>query len=184
MDSPKKKKRRKRIYLVNRDFQFRYTGAAVVVGLMSTLLTIVILLYPLYQFEILRIPRFLPVPILLVMALAACVNIVLVALMGIFVTHKMAGPMYSMVRQFRRVEAGNLRSRMGLRQDDELRYLVRNFNAMLDALQAQSAEDCRQLEAVLASLDTGPGEARVSAEKLLDRMRFRIGAEPLKDIRS
>lgn len=182
MDAPKKKKRRKRIYLVNRDFQFRYTGAAVVVGLMSTLLTIVILLYPLYQFEILRIPRFLPMPILLVMGFAAGVNIFLVALMGIFVTHKMAGPMYSMVRQFRRIEAGNWRGRMGLRQDDEMRYLVRNFNAMLDSLQAQSAEDCRQLEEVLAAL--GDGEARASAEKLLDRMRFRINVEPVKDIRS
>ncbi|MCX6129316.1 MAG: hypothetical protein NTX25_09680, partial [Proteobacteria bacterium] len=60
-------RQKQRLILINRDFQFRYTGAAVLVGLLSTTLTCSVILYPLYQFEILRIPRFLPWPILIVM---------------------------------------------------------------------------------------------------------------------
>src|SRR6186997_212279 len=94
----------KRIYLINRDFQMRYTLAAVVVGLLSTILTLIILLVPLYTFEILQIPRFLPLPIFGIMAMAAFVNILSVGLMGVFITHRIAGPMYSLVRSFRRIE--------------------------------------------------------------------------------
>jgi hypothetical protein len=98
-----KKQNHKRIFLVNRDFQLRYTRAAIGVGILSTALTTTIILYPLYTFEILRIPRFLPTPILATMAMACLVNIVFLAIMGIFVTHKIAGPMYSLVRHFRLV---------------------------------------------------------------------------------
>lgn len=153
MESQSTKARRKRIYLVNRDFQFRYTGAAVLVGLTSTALTIFIILYPLYQFEILRIPKFLPLPILGTMFAAALINIILVGLMGVIITHKIAGPMYSMVRQFRRVENGQWYGRMGLRPDDEMKYLVRNFNEMLHGIQRQSQGDLEILDQMIGDLD-------------------------------
>ena len=50
--------KRQRIYLINRDFQLRYTGAAVAVGILSTVFTSFIVLFPLYQFEILKIAQF------------------------------------------------------------------------------------------------------------------------------
>lgn len=146
-------KARKRIYLVNRDFQFRYTGAAVLVGLTTTFLTIFTLLYPLYQFEILRIPKFLPLPILSTMLAAAVINILLVGLMGVIITHKIAGPMYSMVRQFRRVENGQWFGHMHLRPDDEMKYLVRNFNEMLGGIQNLGQADLDLINQVVSELD-------------------------------
>ncbi len=65
----------KRIYLINRDFQLRYAYAAVFVGLMSTIVTTTVLLYPLYKFEIVRIPQFLPLPIMSAMVAAALINV-------------------------------------------------------------------------------------------------------------
>lgn len=153
MESQSTKARRKRIYLVNRDFQFRYTGAAILVGLTSTALTIFIILYPLYQFEILRIPKFLPLPILGTMLGAAIINIILVGLMGVIITHKIAGPMYSMVRQFRRVENGQWYGRMGLRPDDEMKYLVRNFNEMMQGIQRASQDDLEIINQMVVDLD-------------------------------
>ena len=134
MDKVLKSRKSKRLYLVNREFQLRYTFAAVAVGILSTLLTSLIILYPLYVFEILRIPAFLPPPILLVMVFAAFVNIGLIGFLGIFITHKIAGPMYSLVRQFRRIEEGVWSGHMGLRDGDDFRYIVRNFNAMVDSI--------------------------------------------------
>lgn len=140
----------KRMFLVNRDFQLRYTSAAVIVGIISTLLTACIVLIPLFIFEILRLPRFLPVPILLVMALACLMNISIVGLMGVFITHKVAGPMFSLVRFFRRVEAGMWFGEMRTRPDDDLAYLVRNFNEMLSGIRRCSHAD---LELVNNALD-------------------------------
>jgi hypothetical protein len=141
-------RQKQRLILINRDFQFRYAGAAVLVGLLSTVLTTSVILYPLYQFEILRIPRFLPWPVLGVMAMAALLNILLVGFMGILITHRLAGPMYSLVRQFRRIEEGRWYGQMKIRDGDDMRYVVRNFNAMLDAINKQTRMDFEKLRHV------------------------------------
>lgn len=176
-------RQKQRLILINRDFQFRYTGAAVLVGLLSTTLTCSVILYPLYQFEILRIPRFLPWPILIVMIVAALMNIGLVAFMGILLTHRLAGPMYSLVRQFRRVEEGRWYGQMKIRDGDDMRYVVRNFNAMLESLNKQAHMDfdkLRQVRELLVSeyiSDPDKVSKTLIELKVLDeRMRERLHA--------
>ncbi len=137
---------RKTMVLINRDFQLRYAGAAVIVGIMSTVISTLVILYPLYTFEILRIPRFLPTPILLSMLFAAFINIAMVALIGVYVTHSIAGPMYAIVREFRKVEQGDWSGDMRQRKNDDLRYLVRNYNAMMGALRNQGNYECEELQ--------------------------------------
>ncbi len=174
---------KQRIVIVNRDFQFRYTGAAVLVGLLSTALTTTLILYPLYKFEILRIPRFLPLPILSVMGTAALLNMGLVAFMGILLTHRIAGPMYSLVRQFRRVEEGRWYGQMKVREGDDLKYLVRNFNAMLEAINRQAHVDfekLRQVRSLLVSSEWSDAEkvsrALLEIKALDERLRSRLHA--------
>jgi HAMP domain-containing protein len=146
-------KQNKRIYLVNRDFQLRYAYAAAIVGLLSTLVTSCLILYPLYQFEILRIPRFLPWPILLIMLSAAFFNIALVGFLAIHVTHRLAGPMYSLVRQMRHVESGRWNGTLKIRQGDDLKYVVRNFNEMLSSLKSSAEEDREAINQLLGLVD-------------------------------
>lgn len=141
-------KRKKRIVLVNRDFQMRYTKAAVVVGVFSTILTIVVILYPLYVFEILRIPNFLPTRILSMMLLAVLINVGALYLFGILMTHRIAGPMYALVKHIRLVGMGKWNSLMHLRADDDLRYVVRNFNEMVGSLTEITKGDIKRLEAI------------------------------------
>lgn len=132
------KKKPKRILLVNRDFQIRYTKAAIGVALVSTVLTCSVILYPLYTFEILRIPKFLPVPILLAMVAAAFINVGLIGFFGFLITHKLAGPAYALSREFYKITNGRLGSQLKVRDGDELKYLVRTFNEMSEALAAST----------------------------------------------
>ena len=172
--------KRKKLYLVNRDFQLRYTGVAVIVGFASTVLTVLLILFPLYQFEILRIPRFLPWPILAMMAVAALANIFLVGILGIFITHRIAGPMYSLVREFRKIEEGSWAGQMRQRDGDDMRYVVRNFNAMLASLTERLHQDINALksaeEQLLAAGDTDSAVQTLTT--LRHNLEVRLAEDP------
>ncbi|SME88653.1 HAMP domain-containing protein [Pseudobacteriovorax antillogorgiicola] len=168
MNQTNDRKKQKRLYLVNRDFQMRYAGAAVVVGLLSTALTTTLILFPLYQFEILRIPRFLPLPVMVIMGMAAVINVALVGLLAIFITHKIAGPMYSLVRHFRSVEEGGVwTGNMRLRDGDDLRYVVRNFNGMMDAITSRLHADLAVLDEISQDIQGNELNAEEKLEKTL-----------------
>ena len=164
-------KRVKRIVLVNRDFQLRYTRSAVLVGLLSTLLSAFLILYPLYRFEILRIPRFLPWPVMALMGAAAIINIGIVAIMGIFLTHRVAGPVFSLIRQFRKVEQGSFQAELRLREGDDLKYVARNFNEMVVALRKATETD---LNLIAASRQ---GSSQDALDKLEERLKQRLSGK-------
>ncbi|MCX6127855.1 MAG: hypothetical protein NTX25_02175, partial [Proteobacteria bacterium] len=107
----------------------------------------------------------------------------LVAFMGILLTHRLAGPMYSLVRQFRRVEEGRWYGQMKIRDGDDMRYVVRNFNAMLESLNKQAHMDfdkLRQVRELLVSeyiSDPDKVSKTLIELKVLDeRMRERLHA--------
>lgn len=137
---------RKKLYLINRHFQFRFMWLAVTVGLFSTVLTTIIILYPLFMFRILRIPEFLPLPILGVMALAALVNIALISYLTITVTHRVVGPLYNLVRNMRRFESPHWSGHIRVREKDELQYVMRTFNSMIDCIIAALNKDLDALQ--------------------------------------
>lgn len=130
-----------RIFLVDRAFQLKYTWAAVGMGVVSTTLTALVILYPLYTFGILRIPRFLPWPILGGMLVAVLINVLSIAFMGVMITHRIAGPVFGMIRQMRRVTMGRWIGEMKSRENDELQPLVRNLNEMVATLNGVAVRD-------------------------------------------
>jgi methyl-accepting chemotaxis protein len=148
----------KKIILINRDFQLRYTGIAVGIGTITTLLTTVVILTPLYIFEILRIPRFLPTPILVGMSAALILNIASLSFMGIMLTHRIAGPMYSIVRHLRRIAAGRWGLPMRLRDEDELKFVVRNVNDLVQSLTEIALSDIRALQTAISVLESAPDQ--------------------------
>ena len=139
---------RKKLYLINRHFQFRFMWLAVAVGLFSTVLTTIIILYPLFVFRILRIPEFLPLPIFGVMALAALVNIALISYLTITVTHRVVGPLYNLVRNMRRFESPRWNGHIRVRDKDELQYVMRNFNNMVDYIIKATNKDLVELQKI------------------------------------
>lgn len=67
---------------------------------------------------------------------AALAVIALFGVGSIFVTHKIAGPLFSIDRTIREMAAGNLTVRTHIRQGDELQEFHHNFNAMADNLES------------------------------------------------
>ena len=45
-------------------------------------------------------------------------------------THKLAGPLFSITREMRKIGLGKVGMKVNLRTDDELKYLMRCFNEM------------------------------------------------------
>ncbi len=167
--------RPKKIYLINRDFQLRYARTAVLVGFFSTLLTVVLILFPLFQFQILRFPNFVPYPFIIGMLLAALANFAMVAYFGIILTHRIAGPMFSLVRQFRAVSGGNFNAQFKVRDRDELKFVIRNFNEMVQGLADQTRKDLVKIDRIVAALSENAGpRALVDAEALRADLTARI----------
>lgn len=135
------KKRAKKIILVDRSLQFRYARIGMGIGLLSSFLTALMILFPLYYFKILVIPNFLPTPILALIVTALVLNMVLVGIFGVFVSHRIAGPVFAIVRQFRSIQDGQFNVQLRLRNDDDLTYLVKHLNETAEALVALSRQD-------------------------------------------
>jgi nitrogen fixation/metabolism regulation signal transduction histidine kinase len=92
--------------------------------------------------------------------------VVLIGLMGIYITHKIAGPIFKMKGLLKQVGQGKLSfPRRGLRKGDELQHFFDEFLKMADDLKA------RQLSEV-ERLDVGIGEARTAgaSEKSLEKL--------------
>ena len=161
---------RKRIYLINRDFQFRYVRQAIVVALVTTVLTACVLLFPLFQFRILRTANFVPLPFMLAMVFAALVNFSIIGFFGVLMTHKIVGPMYGLVRNMRMLATGDFNCHLKVREGDELKYVVRNFNELVDEMAMTTNADLQQLDQIDAALQGGAGE-QTEARKLLAQLR-------------
>jgi len=152
----------------------------VVVGFFSTLLTSALILYPLYIFKILVIPRFLPTPILLAMAMAAVLNMIFIGALAVLLTHRIAGPMYSLARQMREIAAGQWRtSHLHLRKHDDLKYVMRNFNELVEGLIGLGEADLRMVDEIRERLKRHSGNdagETASILELVERLRQRLGS--------
>lgn len=82
---------------------------------------------------------------------AALYTALLVAV-AVLVSHKFAGPLYSIERAVDEWRAGRLRARLNLRQRDELRDLEEKLNDMAQALQAKVAADRVRRDQALAAM--------------------------------
>ncbi|MBM4250473.1 MAG: hypothetical protein FJ146_00700 [Deltaproteobacteria bacterium] len=156
------KKARKQIFLVNRDFQLRYVRLAVIVGIASTCLTLILVLYPLVQFRIIRFPVFLPLPFLAAILTAIGANIAIITWLGVHVTHRIAGPIFSLVRHMRHVELGGSFKGVKFRESDDLQYLARNYNSLMHALVAAEEARLAMLDRLEVSIKQSTGEHTAS----------------------
>jgi len=163
---------KKRIYLVNREFQLRYTRVALAVGLVSTVMTVGLILYPLFYLDIVRFPYFVPAPFLVGMTLAAVLNFAFVTAFGIVTTHRIAGPMFSLVRHLHLIKLGQKPTELRVRDGDDLKFVVRNVNEFLDFVNQRTASDVTKLDEILATLSTDNGT--VKAEALVRELRFEL----------
>jgi hypothetical protein len=161
-----------RIYLVNREFQLRYTRVALAVGLVSTVMTVGLILYPLFYLDIVRFPYFVPAPFMVGMTLAAVLNFAFVTAFGIVTTHRIAGPMFSLVRHLHLIQLGQKPTELRVREGDDLKFVVRNVNEFLDFVNQRTAADVTKLDEILATLASDDGS--VKAVSLVRELRLEL----------
>jgi nitrogen fixation/metabolism regulation signal transduction histidine kinase len=91
--------------------------------------------------------------------------VLVMGIVGIFVTHKIAGPIYKMKLLLGQVGNGKLNFRGGLRKGDELQSFFDSFQAMVDKLKARQTEEIERLDAAIAE-----AKAQGANEAALEKM--------------
>jgi nitrate/nitrite-specific signal transduction histidine kinase len=98
--------------------------------------------------------------------------VVLIGLLGIYFTHKVAGPVYKMKRLLAKVGQGNLRVDARLRKGDELRDFFEAFTQMVASLRALEKKQLDDVDRALDAIERGAkDEAKTSLGKVRDAMR-------------
>ncbi len=136
--------RRKRIWIVDHAFQFRYGRAALFSGLASTFLTASLILIPLWAFDFLTDVSALPPPVFVGMGFAVFFNALILGLYGTMMMHRIAGPLFRISKVLRMIGSGYWgNTKLKLRQTDEMQYLARKINEMIDEIVKISQRDLK-----------------------------------------
>jgi methyl-accepting chemotaxis protein len=89
--------------------------------------------------------------------------VVLIGMLGIYITHKVAGPVYKMTRLLKQVGDGNLHVDARLRKGDELRDFFETFTRMVRGLREIEKRQLGEVDAALAALDRGAKDEALGA---------------------
>jgi methyl-accepting chemotaxis protein len=171
----------RRTYLVNRDLQLKYATSAMVIGLVSTLVSAGMVLWTFYSFNIWQGQR-LPPPVVAVVGAVLLVNFFALFIVAVVATHKVVGPMFNLLRQFQRLAHADFSAVARFRSSDEMHYVARRFNEMTMMLKVRNDYIFGQIEEALKSIESGDsGNARRSLVALRE-MREREGQERARDL--
>jgi ABC-type multidrug transport system fused ATPase/permease subunit len=102
--------------------------------------------------------------------------VVLIGMLGILFTHKVAGPVYKMSRLLKLVGDGQLQVAASLRKGDELQTFFDTFTSMVASLRDREKGKLEEVEKALAALDRGAKDDAVAAlTGVRDTMKRRLG---------
>jgi methyl-accepting chemotaxis protein len=94
--------------------------------------------------------------------------VLLIGLLGIYFTHKVAGPIYKMKRLLKQVGDGCLSVDARLRRGDELQDFFGAFTQMVSSLRKSETQQLGDVDAALAALEAGRTDETAAA---LQRVR-------------
>ena len=111
--------------------------------------------------------------VLVLTVFMALVMSAVMALVGLLVSHRVAGPMRVLRGQLRRLAEGGFPRWRPLRSHDELRDVFAEFHATVDALRRREHEELAAVESVLATGSSGE-DARTTLTSLAAAKRARL----------
>ena len=180
-------KYRRTHYLISTKFQFKYAGLILALVFLTGLLcayvvyyTTMLLLgdklanvYP--QGRLLAIVKMVNIRILLSMVLVAP----LVLIVGIFASHKIAGPIYRIEKFLEGMASGDYSSILSLRKKDELVGIANGINRVLDNSRVSLKNERAYLEKIAILLDNlkSIAEAKPFHHDLLIKAVDKLGEE-------
>ena len=158
----------KRRYVVNKRLQGKLAVSAVVAGFMSSVSTMGLLLWTFRSFNIWQ-GQILPVPVISIVVALVVFNMVAIYCVGILSTHKIVGPLYSLLRYFRQLADGNFTVLARFRDSDEIHYVARQFNEMTIKLNGRNEFIFENIKKANKLLCEGqPEEAQKHLQSLLE----------------
>ena len=177
-DAPKFQRR---TILVKRSLQLKYIGLVFVSVLLASLIVggdIYITMSRMMLAENPGLaPAFAQFDAIILVKIALYLAIIL--LISLFVSHRVAGPIYRFEKSARAIGTGDLTHRVSLRTGDELVELQEEFNGMVGRLQAMVQKDrnlaarlAGRVEAALRKL--APGEAPLSLREDLSSIKIEL----------
>lgn len=178
-----RKQRKMRHLLLNRRFQLKYTGMIVgIASLVSVVLGIYLMEMIRENSRMLKLEAEFDdvlqqqlsasdtrVAMVLIGAFLAF-NVVL-ALLAVFVTHRMAGPIFVMGRYVRELGEGKLPKVRKLRKGDEFVELIDTMSETVKNLEARTRREVASMEHVLTVLDSEHSQARDELQAILEMKR-------------
>jgi len=97
---------------------------------------------------------------------------------GVYLSHKIAGPLYRFVMCARELANGNLKIQVNLRKGDELRELETAFNDMTDRLRGvvrQDRQHLKDIQEAAAAIETAVSKSSIGKgekDKVLEEVKF------------
>ena len=85
-------------------------------------------------------------------------------ILGIFISHRLAGPIFALSRRMNDLAQGNFNAVLTLRKADEFQDLKDKFNTLVHALQNQVKSELIKVNSVIESLKTVSEKASLSGE--------------------
>lgn len=153
-------------YLIAKNFQVRFALLLSVVGIAVTAVAGIILYLVLAKIQRLLIDTGVVLSpdvieflrqqrsLYLYSLLGVFVGVTLILLMlGIFVSHRLAGPIFALGRKMNDVAQGNFLATLELRKTDEFQELKDKFNTLVKGLQNQVKAELVKVHAVIESLE-------------------------------
>jgi nitrogen fixation/metabolism regulation signal transduction histidine kinase len=102
--------------------------------------------------------------------------VVLIGLLGIYFTHKVAGPVFKMNHLLRQVGKGDFRVEARLRRGDELKAFFDTFTQMVSGLRDQEKQRLGEVEGAIKALERGDSsEAAVALDRVRRAIRETVG---------
>jgi len=150
---------RRRNYLINREFQFRYIGRMIIGIVVMAMIVSFTVYYTTWArimdefYNVARIAsRFAPLfnsinQTLLVILL---VFLVLVVIFSVFISHRIAGPIYRFEKTLQAIAGGDMTMRVGLRKRDEFKQLADAMNEMVGELRNSLSSNRTLIEEMIS----------------------------------
>lgn len=184
--SPKgRRANRRRRLIVDKAFQYRLIGLLLGIWAANSLFFSIILYY-FYEGHILQfyhlVPRsgmvpLLSVPVLFSVAISFIMlfGMVLVGIIGVYLSNQIAGPLYRVKLSLDRVSGGDVNFDIRFRDRDFLADFPGYFNKMLQSLKDQSINDIEVLKAIEENLSDS-AKTKALIHELKEKKQAQIGA--------
>ncbi|MBI1947455.1 MAG: hypothetical protein HYS27_17305 [Deltaproteobacteria bacterium] len=180
--------KRRLIPIVDRQFQFKYTG--IIVGIAAAIsLVLGYFLWKSYMEmnEVIDLASLSPevndklnsddARFVFTITLAfLAVEVAVLGVMGLLITHRVCGPIFVLQRHMESISSGNYPTMRPLRAGDEFRDAFDSFGKMIDTLRKRDDDEVGRLKAVLdAAKKAGvPAAEQSTLEKLIAEREGRV----------